>query len=274
MIRWLVRGLIALIALYALVVGGFYVAQRPLLFITGPGHETPPVYADRPITVQTLTTQDGVKLVGWYMPPKPGQPVILFFHGQRGGLARHKRRWDAIHAQGAGFLVIGYRGFSGSEGSPSEVGLHKDADAAWAWLSARHRPETIVIHGYSLGSGVASKLATRTPDARMLVLEAPFTAAVDVAAETYPFLPASLIMKDQFRSRDWIGEVKIPVLIVHGTADTTVPFSHGQKLYTLVQSEKTFVSIEGAEHNELPRRGLYPVIWKALGLTENSVDRP
>jgi uncharacterized protein len=153
-------------------------------------------------------------------------------------------------------LAVAYRGYPGSTGSPSEAGLRIDARAAYDWLAARHAPQNIVIHGHSLGSGVATELATHVP-ARALILEAPFSAAVDVAAERYPFLPVSLLMFDQFRSRDYAPRITTPTLIVHGDADRVIAFHHAERLIQSFGGPKQLVRIRGGGHNSLPREGLY-----------------
>ena len=217
----------------------------------------------------TLTTSDGERIAGWYVAPRPGQPVFLFLHGQGGRLLRQTNRWDRIKAAGFGVLAISYRGYPGSTGRPSEVGLVRDARAAWDWLRTRHPANNIIIHGHSLGSGVAVQLAAQIETeakqrARALVLEAPFTAAVDVAAERMPIMAVSLVMLDQFRSRDVIGRVHAPVLIVHGDRDGVIPVEHAVRLIALANEPKTLVRLPDANHNTLTRDGLYDIITRFL----------
>jgi uncharacterized protein len=220
-----------------------------------------------PMQVLKLTTHDGEKLVAWFLPPRDGQPVILFFGGNGSTLAGQSDRWKLIADHGAGVLALAYRGYSGSTGHPTETGLHEDAETAYAWLAARYPPGRIVIHGHSLGTGVAVRLAATHP-ARALVLEAPFTSAEDVAAELFsPWLPVRGLMWDRFASRDWIGKVHMPVLIVHGTADRVIPYRLGHQLFDLANQPKSFVSIEGGGHDDLVEHGLYDRIWAFLAAT-------
>jgi fermentation-respiration switch protein FrsA (DUF1100 family) len=120
---------------------------------------------------------------------------------------------------------------------------------------ARYPAERLVLWGESLGSALAIMLAAENP-VGCVVLEAPFTSAVDVGAQHYWFVPVRLLMKDQFRSDLWIGTVRAPVLVVHGENDTIVPISLGQRLYDLVRMPKRFVRVAGAGHNDL---GIYAV---------------
>jgi len=175
----------AAILLYAGFVASLWAAQREFVFATNAsGALTEPDTVVIPGAQRSsLTTPDGETLAAWYLAPRPGRPVYLFLHGKGGALHRHAGRWKRIAAHGDGVLAFSYRGYPGSTGSPSEAGLVTDARTAWDWLRAQgHAARDIVIHGLSLGSGVAVQLATQVP-ARALVLEAPYTAIVDVAAE-------------------------------------------------------------------------------------------
>jgi len=215
------------------------------------------------VTAQRLTTEDGETLVAWWLAPQVGQPVFLFFDGNGGRPEIQDGRWRRIADHGAGFLAVYYRGYSGSTGSPSEQGLRLDSRAGYEWLVAqRFQPRDIVIHGYSLGSSVAVQLAAERP-ARALILEAPMSGIDDIAAEHGAGLFAPL-MRDSFRSRDFIGRVNMPVLIAHGDADTVVPFPHGERMFALAREPKHFVRMTGSDHASLARDGLYDHIWTFL----------
>ncbi len=210
-----------------------------------------------------IATEDGETLIAWYRAPEEGQPIFLFFDGNGGRPQIWGGRWRRIAESGAGFLAVYYRGYSGSTGRPSERGLHIDGRAGYDWLSAHgYEPREIVIHGFSLGSGVAVRLAAERP-ARALILEAPFTGVDDVAAAKFSPV-ARFFITDGFRSRDYIGEVHMPVLIVHGDADTVVPFEQGQRLFELANEPKKFVRMRGSDHATLVRDGIYPHITAFL----------
>lgn len=206
-----------------------------------------------------VETEDGERLVAWYRAPQAGQPIFLFFDGNGGRPQIWGGRWRRIAESGAGFLAVYYRGYAGSTGHPSERGLHLDARAGYDWLIAHnYQPRDIVIHGFSLGSGVATRLASERP-ARALILEAPFTGVDDVVG-AYLTPVSAMLVRDSFRSRDWIGEVHMPVLIVHGDRDTVIPFRQGERLYALANEPKQFVRMSGSDHATLVRDGIYPRI--------------
>ncbi len=217
------------------------------------------------VTAERIPTSDGQTLVAWYSPPPRGGPVFLFFDGNAGRPQLSNDRWRRIQQGRAGFLAVYYRGYSGSTGAPSEAGLHEDARAGYDWLIARgYRAQDIVIHGFSLGTGVAVRLAAERP-ARALILEAPFTSIDAVVGDHAPMLASSSSMlTDRFASSDWIAGVHMPVLIVHGDRDRVVPFSEGARLFALANEPKQFVRMPGSDHNTLVRDGSYDRIWLFL----------
>jgi fermentation-respiration switch protein FrsA (DUF1100 family) len=246
-----------------------YVEQRHMVFVNDPGAEAPDI-PGLSITDVRVPTPDSQSLEAWYEPPQPGKPVVLFLHGNGSTLHMGRSRYAHMHEEGVGYLAIAYRGYSGSTGTPTEKGLFIDGLAGYDWLRAKgFADKDIVIHGHSLGTGVAVYVATKRP-ARALILEAPFTAAVDVAAHRYPYMPVAWLMKDRFLSRDLIKDVHMPVLIAHGTADRTIPFAEGKRLYELANPPKVFVAMPGSDHNTLVRDGLYDHIWPFLGLPKEN----
>lgn len=266
MSRFLLSVMGVALALYLGLVAFAYADQRKLLYQPDPTFIAPPADGP-PIQVIRLTAQDGTKLIAWYLPPRGDNPVVLHFNGNAQGLAFQKWRWKRFADAGVGFFAVGYRGYSGSEGHPSEQGLIQDSNAAYDWVAARYPAQRIVIHGYSLGSGLAVRLAAQRP-ARALILEAPYTSTTDVAAARLPWLPVRWLMKDRFQSTDWIGKVHIPLLIVHGARDSVIPFRFGQRLFSLANQPKQFVAMPGSDHNTLVRDGLYHYVWAFLGVKD------
>ena len=125
-----------------------------------------------------------------------------------------------------------------------------DALAAYTFTTARYSAERIVLWGESLGSGVAIALAAEMP-VGYLVLQSPFTSALDVGLQRYWFVPVRFLMKDQFRSDLRIGKVTAPVLVLHGDRDDIVPIAMAERLYGLINTPKRFVRFAGIGHNDL-----------------------
>jgi fermentation-respiration switch protein FrsA (DUF1100 family) len=195
-----------------------------------------------------LRADDGETLLTWYVAPSPGRPLILYFHGNADGLAARNVRFQYLTASGDGLLAIEYRGYGGSTGSPSEEGLARDADATYAKaIELGAPPGRIIAMGESLGTGVAVALAARH-QVGALVLDSPYSSALDVAAARFWMFPVRLLMRDAFRSDEKIGKIAAPVLMVHGTADATIPIRFAKKLFALANKPKDFIRVEGGDH--------------------------
>jgi uncharacterized protein len=166
---------------------------------------------------------DGVTLIAWYRPARESKPTLLYFTGNGGNAASRAKKIAGIGADGYGVFILNYRRYGGSGGWPSEVNNVADAVAAYERLRALGLDaQDIVAYGESLGTAVATRLSLQRP-VKAVVLEAPFTSVVDVGKQVWWFLPLGLIMVDQYRSIDIVGQVRVPLLIVHGARDSMIP---------------------------------------------------
>jgi hypothetical protein len=251
-LKWIVI-VLAVIYLGGVVV--LYFRQREMLFPIPPVGRTAPDAAGLPEAEEhVLTTVDGEKVIIWHVPAKPGHAVVLYFPGNGDFLAGLASRFRAITSDGIGLVALSYRGYAGSTGSPSEVGLLQDAAAAYAFTAARYSADRIVAWGFSLGTGVAVALASQHTTAK-LILEAPYTSTVDLAASQFRIVPVRLLMKDQFHSDRRIARITAPLLIMHGDADPAINISFGERLFALAHEPKQFVRFPGGGHENLGNFG-------------------
>ena len=259
-----VKLLVSGVALYAVVGAFMLIFQRKLMYFPDTRRILPSQIELTGVDEELLQRGDGVQLVTWYTRARPGRPTLLYFHGNGGGLYNRAARVRHYQEHGLGVWLISYRGYAGSTGRPSERAIIADALAAYDALVAKGVPERdIVLYGESLGTGVAVQLATqRTP--RAVILEAPFTAAVDVGAEAYPFVPVRVFMADKFMSRRYISRITAPLLIFHGEKDRVIPVAHGRKLLNLAPEPKTGVFLPDAGHDDLYSKGAWPYIRNFL----------
>jgi uncharacterized protein len=244
-LKW---ALVCLGAIYALVVVGLAVFQRRFLYFPDRRLTHPDKAGMSGVEELRLLTDDGEMLVAWYLPPRGGHPLILYFHGNGGALVDRIPRFRMFAASGYGFLAVSYRGYGGSTGSPTQTGLMRDGEAAYREARARgYEGNRIVVMGESLGTGAAIPLAA-TREAVALVLDSPFSSAVDVAAVHYRILPVRWLMLDQFRSDLAIRDVHIPVLFVHGDEDNVTPINLARRLFERANEPKAFISVAGGGH--------------------------
>ena len=238
-------------------------------------HDIPRWYTGMPDGVQEFdlpvaAAPDAQHIHGWWWPAAgPDAPAVLYLHGARWSLTGQLFRIEELHDFGFSVLAIDYRGFGKSDGDvPTERTAYEDAHAAWRALEARQPdPARRYIYGHSLGSAIAVDLAASLgaadaatgdrPPAAGLIIESSFTTLEDMArVVTYPWLPVGLLLSQKFDSLGKIAKVRLPVLIVHGTADRFVPARFSEALYRVAAAPKKLLLVEGGTHNNSMRIGV------------------
>ena len=240
---------------YAAVVGGLYVFQRQLLYFPDKTRPELSELARLGVGEVMLTTADGLLLLSWYLPPRPGRPVVAYFHGNGGHIGYRIERLLRFAREGYGVLMLEYRGYGGNPGAPSEAGFFIDSDAAFDFLG--HEAVTsnrLVLYGESLGSGVAVRLAVER-EVGALILEAPFTSVAEVAQHHFAYVPAARLVTDRFDSLSRIGKIKAPILVLHGDRDRVVPVRFGRALFDAAPEPKVGWFVPEAGHEDLARYG-------------------
>lgn len=197
----------------------------------------------------SLTTEDGVSLHGWYLPHPGSQRALLFFHGNGGNISHRGDSLAIFHRLGFNVFIFDYRGYGQSGGTPDESGLHKDATAAWHYLTEQRgfASKDIVLFGRSLGGAVASRLAAEVQPGA-LILESTFSSARDLAQSLFPLLSRMVVMRYDFNTSAHIKQVHCPILVVHSPDDDIIPFPLGQKVYEAANQPKFFTTLRG-DHN-------------------------
>lgn len=250
------KRLIIKIAVVALTtVAGFYlialcllaVWQRALIYPAAGSGPQAFVAAAPGFGDVALRTSDGLQLKALHKPARAGLPSLIFFHGNGDSLRGALAATGALAVAGYGLLLPEYRGYGGNPGHPSEAGLYRDGEAALQWLRHEGAPlDDVVLVGNSLGSGVATELAARYPVGGV-VLVSGFTSLADVAAAQMRIFPVRLLLKDRYENLAKLPGVSAPVLVLHGTADTLIPATHGAALARAAR-RSTLLLVPGAGH--------------------------
>lgn len=251
--RWLRWIAIGAVGLYVAAVALLYTFQRDIMYRPDSIRRVPPSYYDMLADVQEieLKTPDGLRVYAWYAAPPEGRPTVAIFHGNGGSLRSQRYRLKYFKDANMGVLVLGYRGYAGSDGTPSEEGLYTDARAALDWLNTQGIADaSIVLYGESLGSGIATMMAVEREFAAV-VLESPYTSTVDIAAAQFPFIPVHWLMSDRFESLDRIAAVKEPLLVMHGEEDAVIPQTFGRRLFDAANEPKEGFWPKMAGHNNI-----------------------
>ena len=248
--RMLTNLLITLALGYAILVALVFLFQSRLIYFPDKLIAVTPQAYGLAYEDVRLRTEDGETLAAWWMPAPAARGAVLLFHGNAGNISHRIDYAKMFHTLGYSTLLLGYRGYGASTGSPTEEGTYRDALAGWRWLTETRglAPVDIVIFGESLGGGIATWLAVQqTP--RALVLASTFTSVPDLAAQIYPFLPVRLISRYRYDNLERVSQLKLPIFIAHSPQDEIIPFAHGRRLYAAVRGPKTFLEMEGG-HNE------------------------
>jgi len=197
-----------------------------------------------------LAAEDGVRLHGWWIPADSARGAALLLHGNAGNISHRIGYAIMFHRLGYSTLLIDYRGYGKSTGTPSEEGTYRDADAAWRHLTGERKlaARDIVIVGESLGGGVATWLAVKHPP-RALILASAFTSVPDLGAEVYPWLPVRWLARIRYDNLARMPQITCLVLVAHSRDDDIVPFRHGQALFAAAREPKQFLEMRGG-HND------------------------
>ncbi|BAZ29570.1 phospholipase/carboxylesterase [Cylindrospermum sp. NIES-4074] len=192
---------------------------------------------------------------GWWIKAnQQNAKVLLYLHGNGINIGANLAHTNRFHQLGFSVLLIDYRGYGRSEGMfPNEMRVYQDAATAWNYLVKQQNipPSQIFIYGHSLGGAIAIDLAVQHSNAAGLIVESSFTSIRDVVVYRHQFwmFPIDLILTQRFESFEKISQLKIPVLFIHGTSDTTVPSFMSQKLYNAAPEQKKLILVPGADHN-------------------------
>ena len=239
-------------ASYGLLIAVVYFMQGRMLYMPNvPGRTLTMTPIDVGMDYQdvSIDTADGVTLHGWFIVGRSSQ-VLLFFHGNAGNISHRLDSIRQFRNLGLSVLIIDYRGYGQSSGRTTEKGIYRDADAAWRYLTEDRGISAgdIVIFGRSLGASVASRLAAQQQPLALIV-ESSFTSIPDIAQELYPWLPARWLSRLSHATRDYVGDVRCPVLVAHSRDDEIIPFHHGEAIFASANEPRTLLALRGT-HND------------------------
>lgn len=233
--------------IYILLLVLGYLLQRHFIYFPSKVMPDRKTFHAEDMQVISLLTPDHLRLQAWYKPAQHNQPTLLYLHGNAGHIGYRIFLTRQFLSKGLGVLLLEYRGYGGNPGSPTEAGLYEDGRAGIHFLQQQH-VKKIVLFGESLGTGVATKLATEFQTCA-LVLQSPYTSFTALSRYHYPFLPIPI--RDKYDSLKRISSIHVPLLILHGKQDTIVPYSQGQTLFQHANEPKEWVTFEHKGHHDL-----------------------
>jgi alpha-beta hydrolase superfamily lysophospholipase len=250
----LLKCLLVLGLLYIGLCGVFWAFEPAFVFARAPRAPVTPGSAGlRGFSEVQVATEDGAKLYGWWGPPRPGSGVVLVLTGTGVAMADYAPLMADFAAHGFGVIGIDYRGNGASPGEPSEAAWRADARAAFDFAHAKAPQAKIAAYGQSMGTGFAVMLAVDRPAVGVL-LDSPYASVVRLferggipLARGVP-LPARLLMSNPVDAESVIGQLRVPVLILHGSEDRVILPQEARRLYAAAHEPKELIEVEGAGH--------------------------
>ncbi len=260
-------------AIVAVTVGFVLLARRPLerLFVYAPSRvlTTTPAALGLSWEEVHLETKDGQRLSAWHVRAPEPRGLVLYFHGNAGNIQDRLPLAAAFASERLDTLLVDYRGYGASTGTPWEEGLYLDAEAAFSWGVRRSLP--MALYGESLGGAVAAELALRR-SATALILQSTFTSLPDMAAKVLPVLGRLLIHQrfDTVRKVPWIRQ---PILIIHGQEDTLVPPAMAARLFQLAPTQREYLPVPEAGHNDVVAHAATDIARRVSALLTRNAGR-
>lgn len=242
--------LVIVLGVYIIICAYLYFFQNRLLFYPTREIAVTPDQAGMFYTDQYFELANGDKIHGWFIPGDSGRPTVLFLHGNGGNVGHRIEHLQFLHSLGVSTLIIDYRGYGLSTGSPTERHLYEDAEIAYRWLveSKGIAAGRLFLFGESIGGAVAIDLATKSPCAG-LIIESSFTSLREIAHHAFPFAPTGLLLRSDFNSLAKLPKISTPILFSHSPDDDIIPFQFGQRLFEAANPPKQFVKLRGG-HND------------------------
>ena len=198
-----------------------------------------------------IETKDGLSLISWFCRGNVEKPLIIYFQGNAGNISDRDYKARFLIDNGFSVLLLGYRGYGGNRGQPSEEGLRTDGEAALEFAGREgFKASDIILYGESLGTGVVVDLGTRAMF-KGIVLEAPYTSIEALAKKRYWFIPVSYLLKDKFDSINKVSQLTSPTLVLHGDSDRVINLDYGKQLYDATPQPKKLVMFPGGGHSNL-----------------------
>ncbi|CAN0838490.1 Alpha/beta hydrolase domain-containing protein 17B [Linum grandiflorum] len=228
----------------------------------------PGVTADKNMEVHSLDTKTGNKLVSMFWKHPFAKFTLLYSHGNAADLGQMYELFIELRAHlRVNIMCYDYSGYGASSGKPSELNTYYDIEAVYKCLTDEYgvKQEELILYGQSVGSGPSLHLASRLPNLRGLVLHSAILSGIRVL---YPV--KMTLWFDIFKNIDKIRHVNCPVLVIHGTSDEIVDWSHGKRLWELAKEKYDPLWVKGGGHCNLET---YPEYIKHLRKYVNAMEK-
>ncbi|HET9279216.1 MAG TPA: alpha/beta fold hydrolase [Flavitalea sp.] len=191
-----------------------------------------------------------INVVQFLVPDSATKGVVLYFHGNKKNIAWYAKFAPYFTRNNYEIWMIDYPGFGKSTGVLSEEKLYDWALTLYKLARAYYAPDSIVIYGKSMGTGIASQLAS-IRDCRYLILETPYYNMPSIIDNYLPIYPVNRMIHYKLPTWKYLQNVTAPITIFHGTGDWIIPHRNAERLTPFLKNTDLFVTIPGGSHNDL-----------------------
>lgn len=261
--RRLKKFVIVLFGVYVMIGSALYFLQEKLLFFPTPLAQNYQYQLPHQFKELFLETDKNTTINALHFNAEDPKGVILYFHGNAGNLTGWGTVAEYFVELQYDVLIMDYRTYGKSTGKLSEEALYHDAQFCYDYLLKQYPENQITLYGRSLGTGIASYLASKN-NPKQLILESPYYSILDVAKNRFPILPLKQLLKYNFPTYQFLPKAKCPITIIHGTEDGIVPYASAEKLLKLSIENLNFVTVEGGGHNDLIEFETYHKVMKEV----------
>jgi len=252
----IIKILIILSIAYIVICGLLYLLQEKFIFFPEKLEREYQFGFSQAFEELYIKTEDNVLLNAILFKADTSKGLIFYLHGNAGSL----RSWGEISKTytdlNYDLFMLDYRGYGKSEGTiSSQDRLYSDLQSVYDYITTRYAENKIIILGYSVGTGLAAKLASSNHP-RLLILQAPFFSLTDMMKHYYPIIPTSLL-KYKFETSNYIKECKMPIVIFHGDKDEIIYYGSSLKLKEKIKETDTLITLKGQRHNGMSTNVIY-----------------
>jgi pimeloyl-ACP methyl ester carboxylesterase len=246
--KMILKTIIIIAGLYLLVCALLYFFQENLIFFPQKLAKDYRFNFDQPFEELNIPVKDKSLLHGLLFKADSSKGLIFYLHGNGGALDTWGEVARAYTGLNYDVFLLDYRGYGKSEGVISgQKQLFEDIQTVYDSLKTRYPENKIIVLGYSIGTGPASKLAS-VNSPKLLILQAPYYSLSDMMRHAYPIIP-TFILKYKFATNNYLKDCKMPVVIFHGNQDEVIYYGSSLKLQSIFKQQDTLITLKGQGHN-------------------------
>jgi pimeloyl-ACP methyl ester carboxylesterase len=246
------------IGIYIVLCGILYFYQEKLIFFPQKLEKSYQFQFGQKFEELNIKTNDDKILNGLLFKVENSKGLIFYLHGNAGSLSTWGEVAETYNDLDYDIFIIDYRSYGKSEGEiNSQNQLFEDNQIAYNELKKRYKEDKIIVIGYSIGTGLAAKLASAN-NPKLLILQAPYYSLTDMMKHTYSFLP-TFLLKYKFETNDYLKNCKMPVVIFHGNQDRVIYYGSSLKLKKEFKPQDTLITLNRQGHNGMTKNKEYRI---------------